>query len=157
EVDDSWELVSTRMQDRGTEQMLAALEMSQREVSSRATRALSAPANTAAAFAFLRDLALPGAERSTILYRGASERVWSGPFRIEPDDLPDAPYGVLFTDFCVVLYATATGSDGARARAVTLLQAFPPADHLSVSLEKQEARNSGVSGFTFFAPDSLVP
>jgi hypothetical protein len=153
-VDAEWDAVSARMQERGLQQIFDALELSETEVRSRASRALAAPADVGDAFQYIAALALPRPERSTILYRG-DEQVWSGPFRADPEILPAVPVGVSFTEFFVVLHATAATPDGAaRARALTLLQALPPADKLAASLERQIARNSGTAGFTFLPVDS---
>ncbi len=147
EVDNNWEQVSARMQSSGLQRMLSALDQSYREVSSRAKSALAAPEETGDAFDYIHGLAAQRPELATILYRG-EQQVWSGSFRVEPDDLPDTPSGIAFTEFFVVLYSTASGSGSSHAKALTLLQALPPADHLSVSLEGFVARRTGTTGFS---------
>ena len=153
EVRDDWENASAKMQERGLDRMMLALESSYIEAADRAERALNVPNEQQAAFGYMAQFGTESHDRSTILYRNGRPFAWSGAFRVNTDQLAANKGAVTFTDFFVVLHVEAArvnppeqGGDH-RAVAVSLLKALPPADGISSSLVEQVAERSQTSGF----------
>jgi signal transduction histidine kinase len=120
-----------------------------------ATKALDAPADPADAFAWLAPLARGDGERSIVLSRDGRPVAWSGTLRTVPDT-SGAPFAVVRTPFYVALQATVQRGT-ARAVAVALLHAEPPADRLSRPLDETIAERTGVDGFALMPPSAGAP
>jgi signal transduction histidine kinase len=136
-----------------------AMRALQRELTStrerldeRATAALDAPATAEGAFAYL-DTRSPHREgESVVLLEAGRPLAWSGEMRIDPDSA-GAPLTVSFTPFYVTLnVARARGTRRAIASAV--IDAAPPADRLTASLNSRLSATQAVTSYAFARGDS---
>ena len=119
---------------RGLERSLS--ETRQR-LDERAANALNAPADQQAAFDFLSKRSPQRDGESVILFDHGRPLAWSGVMRADVDSLT-APISVTFNPFYITL--NVARSNGARrAVASIVLQAAPPADRLTQSVEDRLA------------------
>ncbi|PYO45731.1 MAG: hypothetical protein DMD72_14515, partial [Gemmatimonadetes bacterium] len=103
----------------------------------RAANALNAPADQQAAFDFLSKRSPQRDGESVILLDHDRPLAWSGVMRADVDSLT-APISVTFNPFYITL--NVARSNGARrAVASIVLQAAPPADRLTQSVEDRLA------------------
>jgi nitrogen-specific signal transduction histidine kinase len=161
-VDGQWEDVAAEMRGRGVAAMMQALSDGHASLVARARRALAAPRDWERARGYLEHERRGQAESGVLLSENGQPFAWSGDFRVDAVDASSAPVGVTFSEFYVVLHATARDEPSSReARAMLLLHAERPADQLARSLEAEVSRHVDVAGFTFFpggaAVDSAVP
>ena len=116
------------------------------------TRALDAPRDPADAFDSLERTVGAGSGRGTVLYRDGRPVAWAGRTYVDPDTL-SAELGAVRSSFYLALYATSV-RDGARAVAVAVVHAEPPADRLATPLAAGVSRVTGSREFRFAAADS---
>src|SRR5205085_5064362 len=115
--------------------------------------ALNAPPDPEAAFAFLSTRSPQRDDESVILFDRDRPLAWSGQMRTDLDTTA-APVSVTFSPFYVTLnVARSRGSRRAVASAV--LQAAPPADRLTESLNDQLAPAQGVASYEFSPPQNV--
>ena len=148
----SWDVTSAAITRRSAAVMHDELTTLASDLRTSATTALDAPADPAAAFAWLEPLARGDGERSIVLSREGRPVAWSGTLRTIPDT-SDAPFAVVRTPFYVALQATVRRGTS-RAVAVALLHAEPPADRLSRPLDETVAERTGVDGFALLPPSA---
>jgi signal transduction histidine kinase len=112
-----------------------------------AERALSVPADTAAAFDALQSLVQPSGDVGIVLYEHGAPKAWAGRIHV-PTDTLHASIGLSRSDFYTSLYAVV--DRGARRAVVTqLLDATPPADRLTHPIAGEIADLVGIPGFEF--------
>jgi signal transduction histidine kinase len=155
-ISGGWDEYNRDAVARATGALRASLDRATADLASRAERALDAPSRADAAFAHLAPLASGTGEHGIVLYRAERAVAWAGPLRSETDTMR-APIGVASSEFYTTLYAVAQrGAD--RAVATLLLDARPPADRLSQSLESIVTRSLAVRDFDFgSAADPAAP
>ncbi len=135
---------------RGLQRSLAD---ARQRLDERAVNALNAPADQQAAFDFLSKRSPERDGESVILFDHGRPLAWSGLTRTDVDTVT-MPTSVTFSPFYVTL--NVARSNGARrAVASMVLQAAPPADRLTNSLEDQLAPSQGVASYSFAPPESL--
>ncbi|HVX39344.1 MAG TPA: ATP-binding protein [Gemmatimonadaceae bacterium] len=135
---------------RGLAQLRSALDDELRDAARATRQALSAPTDRAAAFSSLAELTENHDDRGLALYRGDSAFAWAGGLRPGVDPTHTGT-GVIATPFYLAVQVSAARGD-ARAAAVTLLDALPPADRVSSPLARRVAERAGLSGFEFDPP-----
>ncbi len=119
----------------------------------RATMALDAPADREGAFAFLSRRSPERDEESVVLFEHDRPLAWSGAVRTDPDTL-GSPLSASFTPFYTTLNVVkARGTRRAIASAV--LDAAPPANRLTESVDARVAPRQGVRSYKFSPPDSV--
>ena len=151
-IENHWSAVVTELTDRSTGAMDRELGALGGELQRAAAKALNAPPEPRAAFAWLAPLARGGAERSIVLERDGQPWAWAGTLRT-PIDPTTRPFALIRTPFYLALQATVhRGRD--RAVATALLHADPPADRLSDALDEQIADRIGIDGFAFTRPST---
>lgn len=134
--------------------LAAAVRAEGQELLRIAEAALAAPLETEAAFGALATLVPSGGERALIVARGGRPAAWSGRLLIALDSLPSRS-GLIGTPFYLVAYAVADrGSQYAVATSV--IHAEPPADALTSTLASRVARDVGVEGFVYAAPEAVT-
>src|SRR5438874_2169578 len=114
-----------------------ALAATRQRLDERATRALDAPTGVEAAFAFLSSRSPQRDGESVVLFERNHPFAWSGAMRIDPDTLT-SPVSVTFNPFYIALNVVKSRGDR-RAVASAVLQAAPPANRLSESVETRLA------------------
>jgi signal transduction histidine kinase len=145
--------VSTNGSERidAAEGALRALERSLAEtrqlLDERASTALDAPADADGAFAFLSTRSPQRGGESVVLFDHDSPFAWSGEMRIDPDTLHSS-LSVTFSPFYTTLNVVHTRGDR-RAVASAVLQAAPPANRLTESLDERLAPAQGVASYEF--------
>src|SRR5688500_11016624 len=146
---------------RASEGALRALERAIAEaierLNARAEAALDAPADASEAFSFLASRSPQRDGESVVLYDQGRPLAWAGVVRSSADSLV-APISVAFGEFYSTLNVVkAEGTRRAVASAV--LQAIPPADHLTESLASQVALSGEVASYVLApgADDSAGP
>jgi signal transduction histidine kinase len=118
----------------------------------RATTALEAPDTPEAAFEFL-DTRSPHREgESVVLLDGSRPVAWSGEMRVDPDSAV-APMSVSFSPFYVSLQV-ARSRGARRAIASAVLDAAPPADRLTESVNSRLSATQAVTSYEFAPGDS---
>jgi signal transduction histidine kinase len=130
------------------------LEETRRSLEQRATLALDAPADPAAAFAFLATRSPQRDPESVVLFDRERPFAWSGEMRVDPDSL-HAPMGVSFTPFYTTLDVVATRGTR-RAVASAVLNAAAPADRLTESVDTRLAATQEVTGYDFSPPQNAT-
>ena len=155
-VEHDWPRFSARITDGGARLLQQELARTGASLQASAARALDAPASAAGAFRVLQPLAGARAERGVVLYDAGRPLAWSGVVRVPPDTLAP-PLSATLTPFYVVLQASATRG-ARRAVASAIVHAEPPADRLTIPLDRRIATRTRLAGFEFAAPgDSLGP
>ncbi|HEX6628583.1 MAG TPA: ATP-binding protein [Gemmatimonadaceae bacterium] len=124
-----------------------ALAETKERLESRVNGALDAPADPQGAFDFLSNRSPVRDGESVVLYVDDRPLAWAGSVRIDPDSIV-APLSVTFSPFYTTLNVTTTRGNR-RAVASAVLEAFPPADRLTETLENQLAAEQGVTGYDF--------
>jgi hypothetical protein len=119
-----------------------------------ATSALSAPDDVEGAFEFLSTRAPQQEGEAVVLYDRNRPFAWSGEMRIDPDTIT-IPIGVTFSPFYTTLNVVKARGER-RAVASTVLDAAPPADRLTQSLDSLLAPSQGVASYEF-APLTGAP
>ncbi|HJQ09926.1 MAG TPA: ATP-binding protein [Gemmatimonadaceae bacterium] len=130
-----------------------ALADASARLESRADAALDAPADAQDAFDFLARRSPAREGESVVVYTDGRAFAWAGRMRIDPDSVM-APVSVTFSPFYTTLNVSRVRGHR-RAVASAVLEAFPPADRLTGTLENQLALEQGVTGYDF-APASDV-
>ena len=115
----------------------------------RATSALGAPVDQAAAFDHLATRTPRKDEESVVLFDHNRPLAWSGEMRVDPDTLT-SPLSVAFSPFYATLNVVKTRGDR-RAVASAVLHAAPPADRLAQSVDSRLAPTQGVASYEFSA------
>ena len=151
----SWDVTAAAITRHSAAVMHDELTALASDLRNNATNALDAPTDPARAFAWLAPLARGDGERSVVLSRDGHPVAWSGTLRTVPDT-SGAPFAVVRTPFYVALQATVRRGT-ARAVAVALLHAEPPADRLSRPLDETVAERTGVDGFALMPPSAGAP
>ncbi|MGH7678700.1 MAG: ATP-binding protein [Gemmatimonadaceae bacterium] len=143
-----WPTVGAEMSGNSLSQLESQVAEAVTALRTRATEAISAPDDRAAAFDHL-GASIPEESQSdaVVLFRGDSAHAWSGRPRV-PVEALSAAVGVVGSPFYLSLYASAT-EGGRRAVATRLLYAISPADRLAESVGGEAARRSGIAGFEF--------
>src|SRR2546423_293891 len=118
----------------------------------RAASALNSPADPQAAFDFLSTRSPQRDGESVILFDGDRALAWSGEMRIDADTIT-APVSAAFSPFYVTLNV-ARSRGTRRAVASAVLQAAPPADRLTESVEERLAPAQGVASYELAAPQN---
>jgi two-component system, NtrC family, nitrogen regulation sensor histidine kinase NtrY len=116
----------------------------------RAVRALDAPSDPEAAFAFLSARSPHRNEESVVLFDQNRPFAWSGEIRVDPDTL-GSPVSVTFSPFYTTLNVVTTRG-ARRAVASAVLHAAPPADSLTGSVDERLAPAQGVASYEFSPP-----
>ena len=130
-----------------------SLTETQERLEDRAANALSAPTDAVAAFDFLSKRSPQREGESVILFDHGRPLAWSGVARTDLDSVT-APLSVTFTPFYITL--NAVRSNGVRrAVASMVVQASPPADRLTESVQDQVAPAQGAASYSFAPPDSV--
>ena len=149
-IDADWNATSLRITRASARFMQGRLSTLSRELRDEATRALNAPSEPAAAFAWLARLPGSDGEESVVLYRGDQPVAWAGTERSVP--IPsDSAFSLVRTPFYLSIQATVRRGNG-LAIATALLHADPPGDRIPQPLDLELARRTGVDGFTFVVP-----
>ena len=130
---------------------MRALADTKARLETQATAALDAPSDAPAAFDFLSKRSLIREGESLILYDGNRPRAWVGTMRTDPESAA-MPVSVSFSPFYTTLNVVKTRGTR-RAVASAVLEAFPPADRLTATLENQLAAEQGVTGYDFSPAD----
>jgi len=140
--------------DGATRALQRELTATRDRLDERARTALDAPVNPDGAFEFL-DKRSPHREgESVVLLDGTRPVAWSGKMRIDPDSV-SAPVSVSITPFYVTL--NVTRSRGARrAIASAVLDAAPPADRLTESVNSRLSATQAVTSYEFAPGDSTA-
>ena len=112
-----------------------------------ASRALSVPGDTAAAFDALGSLVQPNGDVGIVLYVQGRPMAWAGRVHVTLDSVRGA-IGLARSDFYTTLYAVADSGDR-RAVVTQLLDATPPADRLTHPIAGEIAGLVGIPGFEF--------
>jgi two-component system nitrogen regulation sensor histidine kinase NtrY len=146
----NWPAVSERKQELALNRLERAVTSAANELDETAARALSAPADRAAAFEYLARLA-NGAGRDVILRRNDSAFAWAGRPRISLQPTADG-VGVAGASFYLTMYSARRSADGALVVASHLLYATPPAEQMSQSLGARVAAEERIPGFRFVPP-----
>ena len=115
-----------------------------------ALRARMAPAEPAAARAWLERDLQDAEHRAALVFRGDSLRAWAGTLHADPRQL-GASSGVVQTPFGLTLYVVDQGGP-ARTIAASLLYAYSPADHLTRGLAQRLASGELAEGFVIVPP-----
>jgi signal transduction histidine kinase len=129
-----------------------ALADARQRLDERATRALDAPAGADAAFAFLSSRSPQKDGESVVLFDRNHPLAWSGAMRIDPDTLT-GPVSVTFNPFYSTLNVVKSRGNR-RAVASAVLQAAPPANRLTQSVETRLAPTQGVTAYEFSPPEN---
>ncbi len=130
-----------------------ALAETRERLDERATRALDAPRNPDDAFSFLASRSPERDGESVVLYDHGRPFAWSGAIRIDPDSLASA-VSVSFTPFYTTLNVVKTRGDR-RSVGSAVLQAAPPANRLTESVEARLAPTQGVAAYDFSPPENV--
>jgi signal transduction histidine kinase len=130
-----------------------ALADTRQRLDERAARALDAPRDPEDAFAYLSSRSPERDGESVVLYDHGRPLAWAGAMRIDPDTITSA-VGVSFTPFYTTLNVVKTRGDR-RSVASAVLQAAPPANRLSESVEARLAPPQGVAAYEFSPPDNV--
>ena len=115
-----------------------------------ASSALTASRDRTRAFDDLAPLVEKHPELGVVLYSGDSSLAWAGVVQAPIDPMREG-LTVVATPFYLALQMVQRDGD-ARAAAIALLDAEPPADRLSSPLARRVAEQTGLSGFTFAPP-----
>ena len=127
-----------------------ALEDTRERLDERAANALNAPSDRTAAFDYLSRRSPEREGESVVLFDRLRPLAWSGETRTDLDTV-SAPVSVTFSPFYITL--NVVRSAGARrAVASAVLQAEPPADRLTQSVEEDLAPSQGVESYDFSPP-----
>jgi two-component system nitrogen regulation sensor histidine kinase NtrY len=129
-----------------------ALEETRSRLASQAKSALDAPPDQQAAFDFLARRSPARDGESVMLYADNRPFAWTGLMRIDQGSI-GAPVSVTFSPFYTALNVVATRGNR-RAIASAVLEAFPPADRLTQTLEQMLATQQGVTGYDFSPPEN---
>jgi len=129
-----------------------ALAETRERLDERATRALDAPRDAEDAFPFLASRSPERDGESVVLYERGRPFAWAGAMRIDPDTLT-ASVSVSFTPFYTTLNVVKTRGDR-RSVASAVLQAAPPANRLTESVEARLAPGQGVAAYEFSPPQN---
>src|SRR5256885_5587674 len=124
-----------------------AIDDTKARLQSHADNALHAPDDPEAAFAVLSNRSPLRDDESVVLYAGTRPLAWAGTMRVDPDSIT-APVSVTFSEFYTTLNVVRVRGDR-RAVASSVIEAFPPADRLTETLENQLAAEQGVTGYDF--------
>lgn len=127
-----------------------ALDETRSRLASQATSSLDAPGEQEAAFDYLAKRSTVRDGEAILLYRDNQPVAWTGVMRIRPDSIK-APVSVTFSPFYTTLNVVATRGNR-RAVATAVLEAFPPADRFTQTLENLLATQQGVTGYDFSPP-----
>jgi hypothetical protein len=119
----------------------------------RATTALDAPADREGAFAFLSRRSPERDEESIVLFEHDRPFAWSGEGRTGPDTL-ESPLSATFTPFYTTLNVVKKRGTR-RAVASAILDAAPPANRLTESVNARVAPRQGVASYVLSPPDSV--
>jgi two-component system nitrogen regulation sensor histidine kinase NtrY len=139
--------------DAAIRALTRSLAETRERLNDRAVNALSAPADPQGAFDFLSRRSPQRDGESVILYDRGLPFAWSGEMRTDADSVR-APLSVTFSPFYITM--NVVSSRGARrAVASTVIQAAPPADRLTQSLDDELAPAQGVSSWEFAPPENL--
>jgi two-component system nitrogen regulation sensor histidine kinase NtrY len=130
-----------------------ALTGTRERLQERAARALDAPSDPEAAFAFLSARSPHSNEESVVLFDQNRPFAWSGEIRIDPDTL-GSPVSVTFSPFYTTLNVVTTRGTR-RAVVSAVLHAAPPADSLTGSVDERLAPAQGVTSYEFSPPTNV--
>jgi len=130
-----------------------ALDETRSRLAAQASASLDAPTDAQSAFDYLAKRSTVREGEAIVLYRGDQPLAWIGMMRIDPDSIR-APVSVTFTPFYTTLNVVATRGNR-RAVATAVLEAFPPADRFTQTLENLLATQQGVTGYDFSPPTNL--
>ena len=130
-----------------------ALADARQRLEDRARNALSAPGDPQAAFDFLANRSPQHDGESVILFDRDRPLAWSGEIRADVDSII-APVNVIFSPFYITMNVART-SGPRRAVASMVLQAAPPANRLTESLDQNLAITQGVASYEFSRPENL--
>jgi len=144
---DDWQRTSAA---RGLVELHRAIDDAVVRSAIAATQALNASHDRARAFDELAPLVAKREELGVVLYDADSAFAWAGVVRapIEPSR---EGLTVVATPFYLALQIVQARGD-ARAAAIALLDAEPPADRLSATLARRIGDQTGLSGFSFAPP-----
>jgi two-component system, NtrC family, nitrogen regulation sensor histidine kinase NtrY len=112
-----------------------------------ATSALGAPDDVEGAFEFLSTRAPHQKGESVVLFDGNRPLAWAGEMRVDPDTIT-SPISVTFSPFYTTLNVVKMRGDR-RAVASTILDAAPPANRLTQSVDSLLALSQGVASYDF--------
>ncbi|HMA25598.1 MAG TPA: ATP-binding protein [Gemmatimonadaceae bacterium] len=150
-------LVSHRWEDwqrnaavRGLVELNRAIDDAVVRCAIAASQALDASHDRARAFGELAPLVAKHDELGVVRYDGDSAFAWAGIVRA-PIDQTREGLTVVATPFYLAVQIVQQRGD-ARAAAIALLDAVPPADRLSAPLARRIADEMGLSGFNFAPP-----
>lgn len=129
-----------------------ALEDTRARLQLQASAALEAPEDPRAAFDYLGARSPVRDGEAVVLYANGRALAWSGAMRIDPDSIT-MPVSITFSPFYTTLNVFATRGPR-RAVASAVLEAFPPADRLTPTLENLLATQQGVTGYDFSSPSN---
>ena len=127
-----------------------ALSDARGRLDERAASALGAPDDPQGAFDFLANRSPRRDGESVVLFERDRPLAWSGEARTDLDSVT-APISVTFSPFYVTLHVVRTAG-ARRAVASALVQAAPPADRLTESIEGDVAPLQGVESYEFAPP-----
>src|ERR1700681_216076 len=116
----------------------------------RAAGALDAPVDALAAFSFVDSRAPRRPGESVVVFDHDRPLAWDGKMRIDPEFLVD-PLSVTFSPFYTTLNVVKVRGNR-RVVASVVLDAEPPADRLTQSLESRVAPLQGVASYEFASP-----
>jgi two-component system nitrogen regulation sensor histidine kinase NtrY len=129
-----------------------ALSDTRARLDEKAAAALTAPADPGDAFHFLSTRSPAHDGESVILFEGERPFAWSGEFRNDVEAIR-APLSVTFSPFYLTMNVAASRGTR-RAVASAVVQALPPADRLTESVESQLAPAQGVESYDFAGPEN---
>ena len=142
----------TNASDGAIRALQRELATTRERLDERATTALEAPDTSEAAFQFL-DTRSPHREgESVVLLDGSRPVAWSGEMRVDPDTAA-APMSVSFNPFYVSLQVTRSRGSR-RAVASAVVDAAPPADRLTESVNSRLSATQAVTSYEFAPGDS---
>jgi signal transduction histidine kinase len=150
-VDHDWDRFRVSHAEHAARTLRDALDRTSHALIAQAERALGAPDDSAAAFAYLGAHTSAAPERGVVLFRAGHPSAWAGTIRVPVDSLT-AVLGTTATPFYLAVYAAAQRGDE-RAVATALISATPPADHLAAPLDRDIARHAQVPGFSYALMD----
>ncbi|HEV7389635.1 MAG TPA: ATP-binding protein [Gemmatimonadaceae bacterium] len=129
-----------------------ALDDARQRLEEKAGNALNAPPNPAEAFDFLSRRSPQRQGESVILFDRDRALAWSGKIRNDVDTSTSA-LSVTFSPFYLTMNV-ARSRGTRRAVASAVIQAAPPADRLTGSIEAQLAPVQGVESYEFYGPEN---
>jgi hypothetical protein len=130
-----------------------SLNETRERLDERATNALNAPADAPAAFDFLSKRSPQREGESVMLFDHGRPLAWSGETRTDLESVT-APVSVTFSPFYITLNVTRSTAVR-RAVASMVIQAAPPADRITASIEDQVAPAQGAASYSFAPPESV--